>query len=296
MSNLSIQYDELSYLQLKATSDICCWGSAYKLKLKNFDDTEISTFDIEDTRYVAYLGKAGETIVIVRLDYIDDQSSVAIDFFEYDNIKKVITKTHTHIIPSDFTIGDTQINVSKINNNKFIILWSDLCNYNYLQMCTFSKQNYSEFTLNAEIFEEIDFFDRTWIMSEDCFVCSRVIGHRENLTTIIITSVTDETFGAIAENLTIFDHNRDNNEFESSILDCISHDLEQYYLLRVVVETRVNTLKLDRTIHYILVKANFNKLMLVEVVKQLKREFSPTIAIINNKPKIFCSQYLEDHH
>lgn len=278
------QYDQNSYLCLE--DDGNPWSSKYKIKLLSNDKTLLASSETEQSRHVEYIGTSDQLIILVKLDYVSDQSSVVIDFYEVKN--DLICKIITHVIDSDFTIGDTMIKVNKLGENEFIIMWSDLFNYNYLQIATVSKEKYQVKNLTHESIHE-GTFNSIYATSDSLINMAQVIGHDKNFTTILFNNI-DNDFHHAGGSLDCFQHNNDNIEFDSRIIDFMIHGSFQHILIKINVETRVDVLHLSKSKHYMLFKLISDKLALIDDVE--KSDFEPSIAIINNKPKIFCSQLI----
>lgn len=278
------QYDQNSYLCLE--DDGNPWHSKYILKLLSNDKKILASSTTEESRHVAYVGKSNNLVILVKLDYVSDQSSVVVDFYEI--IGKTISKIITHVIDSDFTIGDTMIKVNKLGENEFIIMWSDLFNYDYLQIATVSQETYRVKNLTHESIHE-GTFNSIYATSDSSIDVAHVIGHDKNLTTILFNNI-DHDFHHTGGSLECFQHNNDNTEFDSRIIDFMIHNSHQHILIKIDVETRVDPLHLSKSCRHILFKIISNKLILTDMIE--KSDFEPSIAIINNEPKIFCSQLI----
>lgn len=282
-----VPYKDFTYLTLTPvdTSPARFWGSEYILQIKLIQNSStIATLKIPESRCIAYLGCLEDLIVLVRLDYIDDQSSVAMDFYQI--IENEIQKVNAHVVNSDFTIGNTEIHVQKIGNNKFVVIWSDLCNYEYLQMCTFSRENYTLTSFDWKIYEEVGGnFCKTCMISKDQILYSRVIAFDKKYLMIIIKNLHDSSITTFISNLQICDHNFDKTEVDSSIVEFRTNNFEQYLLIKVEMQERLNVLTLKNVTKYILLQAKFNVLEFVEVSEATN--FQPSIIFKNDKAKIF---------
>lgn len=280
----AFKYDNDSYLIMEDKGNP--WESKYSLKLFNNCNEILALSESENARYVAYIGKSDQLIILVRLDYIEDHSSVAVDFYEIKENK--INKVITHVIDSGFTIGDTMIKVNKLNENKFIIMWSDLFNYDYLQIATVSKETYQVKSLTHELIHE-GTFDLIYASDDNLINMVRVIGHDKNKITFLFDNI-DHDENCIGGSLTCIEHNNDHMEFKSRIVDFMIYEHNQYILIKVNIEIRVDVLHLSKSESYILLQIDGDGIILRDIIE--KSVFEPSIAIIDNKPKIFCSQII----
>lgn len=279
-----ILYDNNSYLCLEDSGNP--WGSKYKIKLFSNDKKLLASSVIEQSRHIAYIGISDRLIILVKLDYVSDRSSVVVDFCEIKD--NAIIKIITHVIDSDFTIGDTMIKVNKLSENEFIIMWSDLFNYDYLQIATVSKETYQVKNLTHKSIHEGS-FDSIYATSDSLINIVRVIGHNENVTTILFYNI-DHDCHHSGGSLTYFQHNHDNIEFDSRIVDFMMHDSHQHILIKINIETRVDALHLKKSEHYILLKINSVGLSIIDIKD--KSDYEPSIAIVNNSPIIFGSHLI----
>ena len=240
----------------------------------------ISNSSEERTRHMAYFGKSNDYILTVKLDYVDNESSVVIDFYQIEN--KLLNKIKTHVVRSDFTINNTLIKVTKLNENKFAIIWSDLFNFEYLQKIYFSFESYSyESNISNKLIHE-NSFESIWNIYKDQFIISEVFGYNENKIQIRINNLEETT-----QSSNIFEtvkHGYDNREFESSIIDFAINDFAQFVLIKINLEIKEDLLHSKNMKIYMLLQIHFDTLVLCEHCES--SIFEPSISNFDT-PKIF---------
>lgn len=272
------QYDDNFYVELTCAKP-SGWNDEYILKKCSNDGTIIVSKKMEPTRCIAYCGKSNDAIVIVKLDYYCDHSSVIVEYYEMNNSS--LEKTTTHVIQSDFTINNTMIKVAKLNENLFKIVWSDPFNYDYVQLCDVSKEKIVEQTLKSELITEFS-FESLYVFNDKKILSFETTIVDEGIMLITMANIINQSYcdvltRNIFKNVTV-----EQQPLRLKMLDIITHNLVQYVLLSISFTNDLN--------YYLLFEVDFSNLILMET--STNSEFEPSIAIVDDKPIIFNSEHL----
>jgi hypothetical protein len=275
-------------------------GLSYDLCLMRYDGNITHKIKLDKTigvgglfvYNIANLNK----IVYIHFRYEEDQASLIVEFFNI-SVDNIIIYDKSHIIPLNTIIcNETIIKICKLDNDKFVVIW-DAPGYDYYYMCEFSYSSYNLKTFQNDMFDYCTFED-VFFLSDTNIIRSKVIGHDFDKITICIENFSDESNASVINNLDVINHKQSIPiEFKSDIQQVYIFELEQYFLIRTIINTPhvPNALPSKWYIVDILVKVKFNKLEIIEI-SQFDNKYSVTPSIVinkNKKLKIFNMKYLE---
>lgn len=282
------QYDENSYMvveYIKNQFDT----DYYILNLFSNAHVNIASSEKESSMCLCYMGKSNGFIVLVKMDYVCNKSSIIVEFYEIKNEK--ILKNKVHIIDSDFTLNDTMLKVNKSDQHNFIIMWSDLFNYDYLQIANVSHESYKVCNIIKHEMIDENSFKELYMTSETFIGMMCVIGNNNDNISMIFKNVMTETqYAGGTTSLCLKHNNEKNTTFDTKIIESITNGDKQHILAEINIISRLDILHISNSKIYMLFEIiqNHKLPILLDAITD-SFDFYPSIIYINNIPHIFST-------
>jgi len=277
-----LYYDNSSYIFIDYEMHNA-FMSKYEIKLMTHDKKTIAYSEKEHANFIVYLGIIDNTIVLIKLDDTDYDSPLTVNFYSIEENK--ITKIKNHIIYSEFSVNNTMINVSKMDESTVLIVWSDLYNENYLKIATVTQNSCDVLKYSNDNINENNFYQLYTISTSDIFIINSY-GHHKNLISIIANNINND-FVKYKCHLEGINHLNDEMVFDTNVIECLSYNDKKYILINLKIMTRTDVLHLKKSNVFLLLKEEKNELILIDKIE--KSNFRPSICIKNNEPCIFYS-------
>jgi len=263
-----------TYLNMK---NCMLFDTEHYINISDENDNVLSTYKLPQTRVCLGVLTFPEnnTYVYIHYNFIDDDRSLIIDIYSISN-ENIFTKTNQILVKSDFSCNNLSSQVYKSINNSFIVIWSDLFNYDFVKYILVEKDKIIEEKEISNIYD----IEKKYFLSRDTIF--------ESLVSRTIETKTVETNNNINIGLLINEKPfyelvdislpyefKNEFEIESTIIDIDLTDGKLLFLVRVNLQNNIDVLHIDSFYIDLLIDIHSENVVMISDKK--KSDIKPSI-------------------
>lgn len=226
------------------------YDNMYKLHIQDQHNKILTTYKLPSTRI--YFGSItlpnDNMFIFVHYKYNEQPNkckpTLYIEFYEI-NDNNEINKAKEYVIESEFSCGETEGRLCKINDDLFTVIWGDRTNYKYYNLLTFNKIKYED---PIELSYDVN-IEACYFMDPNLILESNVTVYKEKYISIKINNYVDKNQGYIFLDNEIelpFNHRFNFAEIDSYIISFLKNNDDEYICeIRIELESKIDLLHID---------------------------------------------------
>lgn len=256
---------------ISIANDDAIYDSKYELYIQNQNKEILTKYKLPTSRI--YFGSVtspnDNMFIFVHYKYNENTNghskpTLYIEFYEINenenNHTVLVTLIKEYAIESNFSCSQTVGRLCKINDNLFTVVWSDIYNYDYYNLLTFTKTKYE--TPIKLLRDELN-IEKCYFIDPDLILKPYVLAYKKKYIAIKINNYIDTTQGYIYNDIIElqFNHRFEYNEVDSYIISFQKYNDEYICELRIYLESNLDVLHIDHFNINILLNITTNKVI-----------------------------------